>query len=95
MSTFALAHPTSPKDVTAWCQKLTSYDKEVKARGLIAFECLNGGWHGRFDPVKHELYVQTDDSFSHPARAIKVWEGDVPKGMRYNEAVEWIKEQIK
>lgn len=94
-TTFALAHPSSPKEVRAWCQKLTSYDKEVKARGLIAFECLNGAWHGRFDPASNQMFLQTDDSFSHPMRAVKVWEGVTPKGMNYNQAIEWIKEQIK
>src|SRR5579864_1157563 len=91
MKTFALAHPSSPKSVTAWCRPLISYDPRFK--GLVPFECLNGGWHGKFDPAKNVIHTR-DDDLAHPMPAIKVWEGETPD-LGHNEAIRWIEDQIK
>src|SRR5579864_1279487 len=77
--------------VTAWCRPLISYDPRFK--GLVPFECLNGGWHGKFDPAKNVIHTR-DDDLAHPMPAIKVWEGETPD-LGHNEAIRWIEDQIK
>lgn len=87
--TFALAHPSSPKDVSCWCEPLG----DERPDGSFRFSVINGGWRGRFYPTNNELTIEGG---TEVAEAMLVWRGEVPpmgKG-GYNAAIEWIKGQL-
>lgn len=77
--TFAIGYAVMPKHAEIWCE------------GTLAnFYVINGGWHGS---LKGDQLFVRGDSEPHPG-AMVVWEGEVPMGLGYNEALDWINNQI-
>jgi hypothetical protein len=76
-----------------WCRPLTNYRLPPNIR---PFECLNGGWNGRWDSEKDLMFILGGHDNDPGTPAIKVWEGHVPSHYTdYNAAIRWIEEQIK
>jgi hypothetical protein len=82
-TTFAIAPLDSPKNVSLWCSP-----RSGGHAGRRNFSVINGGWDGWFEDGR--VHITETESFP----AVVVWEGEVPDGMDYDEAIRWINERI-
>ena len=81
--------------VHLWCR-----DMGLTKDGIQKFDVINGGWSGCLSPDMR-LYVTSKVDNMNDSTLIRdgepttiLWRGKAPSHFDYNEAIEWINEQI-
>jgi hypothetical protein len=83
-NTFFLANAVDGR-VNLWCEP-----RGTNSAGRTKFYVINGLWNGSFNEETGEIYIDRENQPRKDRKVCKVWEGQVPPHMDYNEAFAWL-----